>query len=471
MDIRNLINNAPDVEVPPRPPPTPTAAARASSASVGQSAVYPAAGYPPPVRHSAPQLHSTPSYSRDESVSPKTMLPPRTPTMNGGIKRSASDVGETPAPKRLRLPSRKQRPVWACLHPENPRARQVHLNTHNNHANVSTPATNNHATTMGTEPVDHDMLLMRRLLPSWERSIKGISPLPQLTKAVTDWLVPHLLECKDVAQHPSEGQIEIEAKVGRLFDSSTGQRFALPVENMVVVKPTYAAAHCRFESEMQEHEHKHMNNYLNAIVQETHEPASRRQKLLYSHTLEIDTFERLSKLGLSAIPEAVARRSASRDLKLRTTRENDPRTNRVGQIKARIIKVKVADLHIYNPRSDYDLRITMNVECNLMRPELDTDALVEEETPDKPNPPARKKDRLSYKHLGLYQIDLTRVDQTNMAPKYELELEVDAGALRTQMVPLLNGGESGFNQIVEGFLDNATWLMGDDATWLMNTKA
>lgn len=399
------------------------------------------------------------------------MLPPQpyplqTPPSGGGVKRSAVESGETPPPKKLRsMRKHTERPVWARLNLKNPRAPAHLTKAHNNHETLSIAAANKaNKPSLETLPIDHDMLLMRKLLAGpWERSIKGSPPLASFTKAVADWFAQQLRACEGICQDPAEGQIEIEAKVGRLFDSSTGQRLKLPVANMVVLEEPFATAKCTFQSEMQEHEYMAMRESLRKLFLEKHEEPG-HPKLRYEHIQEIDTFQRLSNIGLSAVPEAVAKRQIQRDLKLRTTEENDPMTNRVGQIKARIVKVKLADLHIYNPQSDYDLRITMNVECNLMQPELELDpgALAEEPTPERPNQPARKKDRVSYKHLGIYQIDLTKVQyekHLGMAPKYELELEVDAGVLREQLGRLLRRGESGFTHIVDGFIDNATWLM------------
>ncbi|KAM3415764.1 mRNA-capping enzyme subunit beta [Cercospora zeina] len=411
---------------------------------------------------------------------------------NRGVKRSAADSeSHQPPVKRERRRKYTERPVWARLHPSNPRLRmpgvmpngpeprpQPQQSGNRPSANppalapqangqkqpppqqVGAPGVNLAAPWLENPPMDHDMLRMRNLMGgAWEKTIQWNTPLPSLTKAVTDWLVQQLMACEDVAQDPKEGQIEIEAKVGRLFNKHTNQRFTMPVQNMVVISPPYAEVNCSFESEMQQHEHKAMNDFLNKEVRNTHTHPG-RQKLSYEHLEETDTFERLSKIGLGALPEAIHRRQLPRDPKMRTTTESSPKSGRMGQVKARIIKVKVADLHIYNPQADYDLRITMNVECNLMRADLDPGALVEPPSTDKPNQPARVKNRLSYKHLnGIYQIDLTKVDQVGLAPKFELELEVDAAALRKQLTPLLQGGESAFTQIVDGFIDNATLLM------------
>ena len=205
---------------------------------------------------------------------------------------------------------------------------------------------------------------------------------------------------------------------------------------------------------MTQPEHKAMNQFLNSAIQESLQPG--RVKMQYKHPRETDSFRPLSAAGLQALPPAfrTRRQLAGRDLKLRTS------TDQAKNVTARIVKLHVADLHIYNPNHHYDCRISINLEANMNRPELAPfddlvepvswqDAVTKREivaTPD------RKKDRLSYKHLA-YSFDLTRVDVKGLDPKYELELELDAEVLRGCL------GGPGFATVVSGFLDNATFLM------------
>lgn len=204
---------------------------------------------------------------------------------------------------------------------------------------------------------------------------------------------------------------------------------------------------------MRQAEHKDMNSYLNSATQTSfREPG--REKIDYKHLFETDSFRTLSEVGLRALPEAIHKHNQrGRDLKLRTTIDSKTKV-----LKARIVKVKVADLHIFNPGPNYDMRISINIECNLIRPDLDPHALTKEPNPQEPVQPDRKKDRLSYKQLK-YSVDLTRVDVAGMPPKYELEIEVDANALRQEMSKMLVGQDNGFTDIVDGFMENAQWLM------------
>lgn len=194
-----------------------------------------------------------------------------------------------------------------------------------------------------------------------------------------------------------------------------------------------------------------MNNFLNATTQASHTPG--RVAIAYKHLFQTDTFATLSPAGIATLPHSVQKRAQhGRELRLRTSR--DTKTN---QILAHIIKVPLGDLHIQNPGEPYDCRISMNLEVNFPI-DIDINELIEPPSHDKPAPPERRKDRLSYKHLA-YSVDLTKVESAGVAPKYELELEVDAAVLREQIERGKRGEDSAYTDVVSGFVDNATFLM------------
>ena len=193
-----------------------------------------------------------------------------------------------------------------------------------------------------------------------------------------------------------------------------------------------------------------MNDFLNSATQASRHPG--RVNIAYEHLFQTDTFATLSHQGFLSLPESVRRRPVGRELRLRTSRDS-----RTGQILAHIIKVTLADLHIQSPEDPYDCRISMNLEVNFPA-DMDVADLIEPPSYDKPAPPERRKDRLSYKHLA-YSIDLTKVESAGVAPKYELELEVDAAVLREQMGRAERGEGSAYGDVVSGFVDNATFLM------------
>lgn len=195
-----------------------------------------------------------------------------------------------------------------------------------------------------------------------------------------------------------------------------------------------------------------MNNFLNSTTQAAQAPG--RVPIAYKHLYQTDTFATLSPAGLASLPPAVQRRPLhGRELRLRTSRD----TKNPNHILAHIIKVPLGDLHIQNPGEPYDCRISMNLEVNFPT-DIDINDLIEPPTHDKPAPPERRKDRLSYKHLA-YSVDLTKVESAGVPAKYELELEVDAAVLREQIERGKRGEDSAYTDVVSGFLDNATFLM------------
>ena len=198
-----------------------------------------------------------------------------------------------------------------------------------------------------------------------------------------------------------------------------------------------------------------MNQFLNATTQASQAPG--RVPIAYQHLYQTDTFATLSPAGLAALPPSVQKRPQqlnNRELRLRTSRNT-----RTHEIIAHIVKVPLGDLHIQNPGEPYDCRISMNLEVNFP-PDADITTLVEPASHDRPPPPERRKDRLSYKHLA-YSVDLTKVESSapGAPAKYELELEVDANVLREQIERGKRGLDSAYTDVVSGFFDNATFLM------------
>jgi hypothetical protein len=99
-------------------------------------------------------------------------------------------------------------------------------------------------------PLDHDLMRARKILgPKWEKSIQWNVPLSSLVKSLMDWLYASLEANSDIGLDPREGAIEIEAKIGTLVDSNTGERMVLPVMNAVVLDPRTTERY-QFESQM-----------------------------------------------------------------------------------------------------------------------------------------------------------------------------------------------------------------------------
>lgn len=91
--------------------------------------------------------------------------------------------------------------------------------------------------------------------PDWEYSVTNVIPFEEMTREISNFLWQHVVKdhamgTGDAGAVPSSlGQYEIEARLGRLVDPKTHQRFYLPVKTEVVVKEDVDVA---FESKMTE---------------------------------------------------------------------------------------------------------------------------------------------------------------------------------------------------------------------------
>ncbi|KAK5111142.1 hypothetical protein LTR62_005341 [Meristemomyces frigidus] len=321
-------------------------------------------------------------------------------------------------------------------------------------------------------PLDHDLLRVRHATrrPKWEKTIEYTMPVPDMQRALTDWFEMQLSQLSDITTDERVVEIEIEGKIGQILIDE--QRLGLPIAVPTIVGPDWIKTKCHFESKMAEGQHAAMNKFLNRTTEAANPTASSgrgREPIIHTHTKQIDSFQPLSAAGFQALPESFRRHVHNRsDLKLRTTVDKAS-----GKTLARIVKHKIADLHIYNPQGVYDCRISLNLEAKLMPPPLDPNppdellalpSAAEMVEPSAKPSPDREKDRLSYNHMDVYQIDLTKVESKSGVgirgeTAYELELEVKAGVLREQMGLKFGGHVHGFDGVVAGFLGNAMVLM------------
>ncbi|KAI8323921.1 mRNA triphosphatase CET1, partial [Martensiomyces pterosporus] len=202
-----------------------------------------------------------------------------------------------------------------------------------------------------------------------EQNIFGVRPAEDIVRVVADFIYTHMT---------ARTNIEIEGKLGRLVDKKTGQRLILPVLSETVIKDDKTI---RFESNMTLPQHAQFNKILNQRVDETRRPDFKGSRVEYKHTKEIDHFYRVDGTRV----------------RVTTNKEN-------GDIIGVITKNKIADLNIYSPRTKLDIRISINEERPLAKPDVEANKPILE----------RHKDRLSYKQ-DLWSFDLTQV----VSPEHE----------------------------------------------------
>lgn len=153
-------------------------------------------------------------------------------------------------------------------------------------------------------------------------------------------------------------------------------------------------------------QHKRFNDFLNSLVSDT-SPQNPKNKnspeprvpINYVHIKEIDKFYELPapfKQSLPPVLQGLLRDRGRPHPTLRVT------TDKSGRVVAKIMKIKLSNLHIHFPMDDLDCRISVNIEVGYDGP---VEGL--EQLRDRPD---RHKDRLSYSQ-GPYRADLTQVTQ------------------------------------------------------------
>lgn len=167
-------------------------------------------------------------------------------------------------------------------------------------------------------------------------SIFLTKPVPDLTSQVADFLkasilqaqnkIAHLKKCKEIGSI----SIEIEAKLGIITDKKYGGRLQLPIKSETVLDNRNGDF--GFQSDMSMKQHAFYNSFLNSFVK----PGS---NLRYVHTKELDQFV---KVPIGKVRQTI-------DLKTNT-------------VKAKLLKTRVTDLHLYMPSSKLDCRISVNIE-------------------------------------------------------------------------------------------------------------
>lgn len=147
-----------------------------------------------------------------------------------------------------------------------------------------------------------------------------------------------------------------------------------------------------------------MNNFLNeAVKMSMPQTNPERIPLSYAHKKERDTFYEVSPTELPP----VIRQNLHPRHKPRVRVTVDQRT---GEVLAKIVKCRIADLDVYSPRTCVDWRISVNLEMSY---EGDVSNLPVLDGTRGGRGGDRNKDRMSYRHLA-YQIDLTQVAKSEV---------------------------------------------------------
>jgi hypothetical protein len=276
----------------------------------------------------------------------------------------------------------------------------------------------------------------------WEPSITNVIPYEDLTRHISDWIVGTI----DKENAPAGGAMfEIEAKIGEIHDLEEGRRLSLPVGcETIFLKDRWRRT--KFESSMDQAQHKLLNGFLNSCYQDSRQDPG-RIPIDYDHRYESDQFYELNADGIRALAPTIMPFLHPRHRpRVRITSDRDTL-----KPTARIIKSRIADIEIYNPAADFDYRISISMESPW---EGDNMHLI----PLKEHGMERNKDRVSYRHVG-YQVDLTQVSYPDGSKQqHELEVEISTEQVRLELANLKAQRPSNYERLVRGFIDNVRIL-------------
>ncbi|KAL4946692.1 hypothetical protein BDV06DRAFT_182128 [Aspergillus oleicola] len=299
---------------------------------------------------------------------------------------------------------------------------------------------------------------MKSLGP-WEPSITGFIPYEEITKIVCDFLFQHVVLRNDAMAGPAGASavghgaiIEVEAKLGQIIDLDRRDRILLPIQSECVIDKENSRFRTSFESNMTQAQHRAMNNFLNEAVKhsmpQANNTTSTRIPISYAHKKERDSFYEVSP---SDLPPIIRQNLNPRHKpKVRVTHDQ-----RTGEVLAKIVKCRVADLDVHSPRTCVDWRVSVNLEMSY---DGDVSNLPPADTGRGAGAGDRNKDRMSYRHLA-YQVDLTQVARSEPSMKgefdHELEVEVSAAEIRRQGQMAMSGDSANqYEDLVKGLLDN-----------------
>ncbi|KAF2814652.1 mRNA triphosphatase CET1 [Mytilinidion resinicola] len=268
-------------------------------------------------------------------------------------------------------------------------------------------------------PVQDDIETDDAPEPALEPSITNITPYDEITRSVCDFIWQNVVMNSAVRRALAESpdtQVEIEAKWGQMQDKRTGERFTGVHQTECVVDEMDLGDSIKFVSTMSEAQHQKMNKFLNGCVTDAKGDRIRaRAPLDYKHVKEIDKFFELNHAGFEILSPAT-KALLQTFLRKRVRLSRDMKT---GRELGKIIKHRIANLHISSPKTEWDYRVSINLEINYPRAVNDLEPAAESGLPQE-----RKKDRMSYTHQNTYQIDLTQVVNESGVKNHELELEL-----------------------------------------------
>ncbi|QPG76556.1 hypothetical protein FOA43_003946 [Brettanomyces nanus] len=276
----------------------------------------------------------------------------------------------------------------------------------------------------------HSMLSLSNPTRLTVPSITGSIPRNDFNKLVTEWIWANIQGVKqDFVDIPHmESFLELELKVGTIWDKVKDRRLQLPVNSECIVAQEFIHQDCFFKSGITPKNFGDIKNYFEKLSQDA-QSRKKKDKFIVESSHNVDLIAQERKRNDKLVTGRVT-------LDVKTKR-------RVASIE----KQRVSDLFIYLPNSLFDLRLSMSLEI----PREMNDAAFE--TFKHRVSMERDKDRSSYIHPATAtRIDLTKIKE-NQVTKYELELEINTPELLRSM-NMVSDDPLYYVDLIQAFLDN-----------------
>ncbi|KAI5305518.1 stearoyl-CoA 9-desaturase [Ascosphaera pollenicola] len=292
-----------------------------------------------------------------------------------------------------------------------------------------------------------------------EPSFTGEIPHEDLSKQVADFLFEQVVKRTDIGVSHLGGSsnghgavLEVEAKLGRFIDKDSQQHFQLPIKTETILLKDRTGPHLYFESYMTLNQHRCLNEFLNRAAEQSKlpNPTRKRIPMEYVHNRQIDAFYEIPPESLPPMIRPYFNRR--HNPRVRVTRDQ-----KTGNVIAKIVKCRVADLDVYSPGTALDWRLSVNIEMDY---EGDIQGLVPLGEGGDPNSRVERiKDRVSYMHM-FSRIDLTQVEdpktQPGLPPRliHEVEVEISTAEVRRQGQKVIAHTGNQYGELIKAYVDN-----------------
>lgn len=270
-------------------------------------------------------------------------------------------------------------------------------------------------------------------------SLTGAIPRNDFNKLVTEWIWANVEGVKqDYLDVPNvEEFIELELKLGNIWDKVKDSRIQLPINTECVVATDYVNQECFFKPGITLENYNDTKTFMTKIMQEAAEQQNKSRNNNTNNKFVVEN---------SHVIDLIASDSRRNDKPISGRVSLDIKTKRKTNS---ISKQRISDLYLHFPNTLFDLRLSLSLE---LPNELNDAAF---EIFKKRVSLEREKERISYIHQATStRIDLTKVrEKNNRVPKYELELEINTPALLRSMRNVMDDPLY-YIDLVQAFLDN-----------------